>query len=226
MTGLWEKINQRLYAIVDRALNAHSLTLYDRYVRDVEAYRLQIEDSAARMYSGIEANKRRLVRHEDEAHLLSNRVDELALAGDQEMARLLQMEMDVKRELVATTRAQIANGQADYQQLLTGRQETRERLELMRGERPAVESLLAVIRAGELIESVELTLASLAQLGKESAIGELAGGIQRRLDMAEARWQMAAVDLGIDAASAAAKEARVADQLAERMRRLGLDESE
>jgi hypothetical protein len=89
-----------------------------------------------------------------------------------------------------------------------------------------VESLLAVVRAGELIESVELTLASLAQLGKESAIGELADGIQRRLEMAEARWQMAAVDLGIDAASKAAEEARVADQLAERIRRLGLDESE
>jgi hypothetical protein len=223
MTGLWEKINQRLHAIVDRALSAHSLALYDQYVRDVEAYRLQIEDSAARMVSGIEANKRRLARHEEEAR---SRVHELALAGDEEMARLLHMELDVKRELVATTRAQIANGQADYQQLLAGRQETRERLELMRGERPAVESLLAVIRAGELIESVELTLASLAQLGKESAVGELAGGIQRRLDMAEARWQMAAVDLGIDAASAEAEEARVADQLAERIRRLGLDESE
>jgi hypothetical protein len=37
---------------------------------------------------------------------------------------------------------------------------------------------------------------------------------------------MAAVDLGIDAASKAAEEARVADQLAERIRRLGLDESE
>ncbi len=226
MTGLWEKISQRLHAIVDQALSAHSLALYDRYARDVETYRLRIEDSAALMYSGIEANKRRLVRHEDEASLLSGRIDDLALAGDQEMARILQMELDVKRDLAVTTRAQIANGQADYQQLLTGRQQTIERLELIRGERPAVESLLAVIRAGELIESVELTLAGLVQLGKESAIGELASGIQGRLDMAEARWQMAAMDLGVDAALAAAEEARVGGQLAERMRRLGLDESE
>lgn len=226
MTDLWELINQKLHAIVDRALNARSLALYDGYLRDVEAYVDQVEDSAARMYAGAEANKRRLTQYEAEIVSMDARVDELILAGDDDAARMLQADLDAKRELAATTRAQIANQEADYRRLLAGREESKERLELMRGERPAVESLMAVIRAGQLVESIELTLGSLAQLGRESAIGEIAAGIQRRLYEAEARWQMAAASLEVDRASVEAEKAQVEDQLAERVKRLGLDEGD
>lgn len=225
MLSLWEKISQRLHAIVDRALEAHSLALYDQYVRDVEAYGRQIEESAATMYAGIQANKRRLVRHEEEAERLDRRIDELILAGEQDQARLLQGDLEVQQELVATTRRQIANQEADHRRLLVGRTETGERLQLMRGERPGVESLLAMVRAGQLMEQIELTLAGLAQLGEESAAGRIAAGIQRRFDEAELRWQMATADEQADAALEAAEESQVSDQLSERMRRLGLEEN-
>jgi phage shock protein A len=226
MLSLLEKISQRLHAIVDRALEARSLALYDQYVRDVEAYERQIEESAATMYAGIQANKRRLVRHEEEAQRLDRRIDELILAGEEEQARILQRDLEVQQELVATTRRQIANQEVDHGRLLVGRKETGERLQLVRGERPAVESLLAVIRAGRLMDQIELTLAGLAQLGEESAAGRIAGAIQRRFDEAELRWQMAAADIQADAAVEAAEESQVSDQLAERMRRLGLEEGD
>jgi hypothetical protein len=225
MLSLWEKISQRLHAIVDRALEARSLALYDQYVRDVEAYGRQIEESAATMYAGIQANKRRLVGHEEEAQRIDRRIDELILAGEEDQARILQSDLEVQEELIATTRRQIANQEADHRRLLAGRQETRERLQLVRGERPGVESLLAVVRAGQLMEQIELTLAGLAQLGEESAAGRIAAGIQRRFDEAELRWQMATADQQADAALEAAEESQVGDQLAERMRRLGLEEN-
>jgi phage shock protein A len=225
MLSLLEKISQRLHAIVDRALEARSLALYDQYVRDVEAYGRQIEESAATMYAGIQANKRRLARHEEEAQRIDRRVDELVLAGEEDKARILQRDLEVQQQLVATTRRQIANQEADHRRLLRGRKETDERLQLMRGERPGVESLMAMIRAGQLMEQIELTLAGLAQLGEESAAGRIAASIQRRFDEAELRWQMAAADLQADAALAAAEESQVDDQLAERMRRLGLEET-
>ena len=224
MASLWEKINQKLHAIVDRALNAHSLALYDQYVRDVEAYGRQVEDSAAAMYAGIQANTRRLVQHQATQRNLEGQVDKLLLAGDGEAARTLQGDLGALQQLVAATQAQIVHQDADYRRLLAGRQETRERLQLMRGERPAVESLLATVRAGELIERVELTLGNLAQLGADSAAGRIASGIQRRFDEAQARWQMAAASIGVDAASVEAEKSQIEDQLAERMRRLGLDE--
>lgn len=226
MTSLWEKINQKLHEIVDRALNARSLQLYDQYIRDVEAYRHQIEDSAATMYAGIQANQRRLARYRKELQTLNARIDEYVLAGQQDTARLLQGDLTVKQELVETTQNQILNQEADYQRLLTGRQETKERLQLMRGERPAVESLMAMLRAGELIENIELTLGSLAQLGQESTVGQVAADILQRFDEAEARWQMAAVKLGVDQVSEETEKAQIDSQLAERMRRLGIDENE
>ena len=225
MASLWEKISQKLHAIVDRALEARSMALYDQYVRDVEAYGRQVEESAAMMYAGIQANKRRLVRHKADEHRLDGRIDELTLAGDEESARMLQGDLEIQGGLVATTRAQIAKQEADYQLLLAGRQETGERLQLVRGERPAVESLLAVVRAGQLIEEIELSLGSLARLGEESAAGRVAVGIQRRFDEAETRWQMASMQMRAEEASEEAEKVQVESQLVERMRRLGLDES-
>jgi phage shock protein A len=226
LASLWERVNQRLHEIVDRALEAQSLALYDQYLRDVEAYGQQIEESAATMYAGIQANKRRLERHEGELARLASRVDAALAAGESDRARLLQADLAVQQELVETTRNQIANQEADRQRLLAGREETRERLRTMQAERPSVEALMAMIRAGRLAEQIEITLGSLAQLGAESAAGRVASGIQQRLDEAEARWQMIAGSLGIDPASVATEKAQLDDQLAERMRRLGLDQGE
>ncbi len=224
MLSLLEKIRQRLHTIVDRALQAHSLALYDQYVRDVEAYGKQVEEAAATMYAGIQANKRRLAGHVEEARRLDRRVDELLLGGGEQQARTMQDNLQTQQGLVAATQAQIEHQEADYRRLLAGRQETSERLQLMRGERPGVESLMAMLRAGQLMEQIELTLAGLAQLGEESAAGRIASRIQSRFEEAELRWQMAADDLQANAALAAAEKAQVSDQLAERMRRLGLEE--
>jgi phage shock protein A len=226
LASLWERVNQRLHEIVDRALEAQSLALYDQYLRDVEAYGHQIEESAATMYAGIQANKRRLERHESELARLAGRVDAALAAGESDRARLLQADLAVQQELVETTRNQIANQEADRQRLLAGREETRQRLQTMQAERPSVEALMAMIRAGRLADQIEITLGSLAQLGAESAAGRVASGIQQRLDEAEARWQMVAGSLGIDPVSVATEKAQVDDQLAERMRRLGLDQGE
>lgn len=225
MISLWEKINLRLHAIVDRALDARSITLYDQYVQDVQAYREQVEVSAATMYAGVQANKRRLAQYEEEQAALDGRVDELILDGYEEAARIAQGDLEAKKQLIATTRAQIANQEADHQRLLDGREQTVERLQVIRGERPAVESLLAVVRAGQLIEQIELSLGSLARLGQESGAGQIAAGILRRFDEAEARWQMATADLGVDEASVQAEKAQVDAQIQERIRRLGLDEA-
>jgi phage shock protein A len=223
LANLWERVNQRLHAIVDRALDAQSLALYDQYLRDVEAYGRQIEESAATIYAGIQANKRRLEGHEAELARLAARLEAAQAAGETDQARLLQSDLAIQEDLVGTTRNQIANQEADRGRLLAGREETRHRLQFMQAERPSVEALLAMIRAGRLAEQIELTLGSLAQLGAESAVGRVAGGIQSRLDEAEARWQLVAGDLGLDPASVAAEEAQIDDQLAERLRRLGLD---
>jgi phage shock protein A len=226
LAGLWERVNQKLHEVVDRALEAQSLALYDQYLREVEAYGQQIEESAATMYAGIQANKRRLERHEAELARLASRVDAALAAGESERARLLQADLAVQQELVETTRGQIANQEDDRQRLLAGREETRLRLQTMQAERPSVEALMAMIRAGRLADQIEITLGGLAQLGVESAAGRVASGIQQRLDEAEARWQMVAGSLGIDPASVATEKAQLDDQLAERMRRLGLDQGE
>lgn len=223
MASLWEQISQKLHSIVDRALDARSMALYDQYIRDVEAYRQQVEDSAARMYAGFQANKRHLETYRAEVERMDRRLQELLAAGETDAARILQIDLDARRQLAATTEAQIAHQEADYQRLLSGRQETVERLQTIQNERPAVESLLAVVRSGELMAQIELTLNGIAQLGEDSAAGRLAGGILRRFDEAEARWQAASARLGVDPVSVETEKAEIDAQLAERMRRLGLE---
>jgi phage shock protein A len=223
MNSLWEKINQKLHSIVDRALNASSLALYDQYIRDVEAYGRQLEDSAATIYAGIQANKRRLAQHISTMQDLEARVDPL-LAEDESAGRIMLNDLQVQRELVKVTQKQIENQQADYERLLTGREQTQDRLKVISGERPAVENLLAVVRAERLMQQIDNTLAGIALLGETSAAGQIAAGIQRRFNEAELRWQMAAGKLGLDQASVEAEKAQIDAQLTERMKRLGLEE--
>jgi phage shock protein A len=223
LASLWETINQKLHAIVDQALQQHSLALYDQYIRDVEAYRRQVEESAAMLYAGIQANRRRLEQHQATSASLDARLNRLLVQGDQDAARLAQIDLQVQQELVNTTQAQIAHQEEDYHRLLAGRQETQDRLTVSQAERPAVENLMAVIQATRLMEQIELTLAGLAGLGEGSAAGQMAAGLLQRFDAAEARWQMAASRIGIDAVAQQVEQAQIDDQLAERIRRLGLD---
>ncbi len=217
-----EKIGDRLHAAVDRALEDSSVALYDQSLRDMEEYIHHVEEAAVSMKAAAEGNKRRLTQHQAEADILDTRLNQLLTDGQTEDAQRVQQALNVKRQLIAETQAQIERQEEQHTALAHNWETLKERLSVLQGERGSVVALVALAKAQRTLGSIEHTLGGLTSLGGDSEIGAMAGHILQRLDEAEARLSLVDVDVEVTRAVAAIEEAQVEEQLMERRRRLGL----
>jgi hypothetical protein len=217
-----DKLGRKLHAFVDSALESSSVALYDQSLRDMEDYIRYVEEAAVGMKAAAESNRRHLARYQDEAEILGTRLDRLLAEDQEEQAQRVEQVLNVKRQQIADTEAQIERQEGQHLALAHNWQTLKQRLQVLRGERGTVEALVAVTRAEQAIGNIEHTLGGLASLGDDSEIGVMAGHILGRLDEAEARLALVDVDVEVARAVAAIEEARVEEQLLERRRRLGL----
>lgn len=227
MASTWqelkEKIGSTLHAIVDRALESSSVALYDQSLRDMQDYIAHVEEAAVGMKAAAEGNKRRLAQHQAEAEVLETRLNQLSAEGQTEQASRVQQALNVKRQQIADTQAQIERQEGQHVALAHNWQTLKERLKVLQGERGSVEALVALSGAQRLVGSIEATLGGLAGLGHDSEIGVVAGHVLQRLDEAEARLALVDVDAEVARAMAAIQEAQVEEQIEARRRRLGLE---
>jgi phage shock protein A len=217
-----ERVGQSLHAFVDGALESSSVALYDQSLRDMEDYIRHVEEAAVSMKAAAEGNTRHLARYQDEAQILEVRLDQLLAEGQAEQAQRVQQALEVKKQQIAATQAQVERQEGQHLALAHNWQMLKERLQLLQGERGTVEALVALTRAERAIADIERTLGGLARLGADSEIGVMAGHILQRLDEAEARLALVDVDVQVARAAAAIEEAQVEEQLLERRHRLGL----
>jgi hypothetical protein len=226
VTALWqewkEKIGDTLHAIVDRALENSSVALYDQSLRDMEDYIRHVEEATVGMKAAVEGNKRRLIEHQTEAEMLNTRLNDLLKEDQPEKAPRVQQALNIKRQQISETQAQIKRQEGQHAALAHNWQMLKKRLAVLQGERGSVVALMALTKARQAMGSIEYTLGGLASLGEDSEIGTMAGHILQRLHEAEARLTLVDVDVEVARAAAALEEARVEEQLLERRRRLGL----
>jgi len=217
-----EKISSSLHTIVDRALESSSVALYDQSLRDMESYINSVEEAAVSMKAAAEGNKRRLAQYRSEAEILKTHLDQLLAKGMTEKAARTQQALNIKQKQIAETQAQIERQEGQHETLTLNRQILKERLQVLQGERGSVVALMTMARAERAISSFEYTLNSLAGLGGHSKTGVMADHILQRLNEAEARLALVDVDTELSQAIESIEEARVEEQLGERLRRLGL----
>jgi archaellum component FlaC len=217
-----DRIGRKLHAIVDRALENSSVALYDQSLRDMEDYIVHVEEAAVGMKAAAEGNKRRLAQYQSEVDILDTRLNQLTAEDQAEQAQRVQQALNVKRQQIADTQAQIERQEEQHKALVHNWETLKERLRVLQGERGSVVALLTLARAERTIGNIEHTLGGLADLGTHSQIGAMAGHILQRLDEAEARLALVDVDAEVARAAAAIEEARVEEQLVERRRRLGM----
>ena len=217
-----EKISGELHAIVDRALESSSVALYDQSLRDMETYINSVEEAAVIMKAAAEGNKRRLAKYRSEAEILTTHLDQLLAKGETEEAQKTQQALNIKQKQIAGTQTQIERQEGQHEALMHNRQTLKERLQVLQGERGSVMALMTMAKAERAISSFEYTLNSLAGLGSHTKTGVMADHILQRLNEAEARLALVDVDTELTRAIESIEEARVEEQLAKRLRRLGL----
>jgi phage shock protein A len=206
-------ISANLHALVDQALKSNSMAVIDQYIRQVEDNLENLEDAAATVGGETKSIKRKLIDYEQKENELDRAVDAFLTEGNEAAATAAQSKLNSTQRLVETYQEQLVRLEAEFQQLLDAKVKLEARLATMKQQREELVALLELAKSKEVAVKAMKGLDDLMGSG-DADIGRLAQGIYARLDKATTATEIraASLDEQIDA------------QLAERKKRLGLNE--
>jgi phage shock protein A len=226
MASLLEKIrtliSANLHSLVDSALKANSMAVFDQYVREVEDNLDSLEDAVATVGGELKTLRRKKSDLDQQAAQLDRNIDLFLREGKEDLAMAAQSKLNSVSRLVQNYDEMIARQEAEFQSLKDARLKLEAKLTTVKQEREELQALLDLARSKELTAKAIKSLDALAGSG-DADIARVADGIRERLDKASARSEMLASSLDMQMDEVLEKGTLEA-QLAERKARLGLSE--
>lgn len=213
-------ISANLHAMVDSALKANSLAVFDHYVREVEDNLEDLEDAVATVGGELKSLRRRKADQEQKAAELDRSIDVFLREGKEDLALAAQSRLNSISRLVQNYDEMLERQEAEYQSLKDARLKLEAKLTTVKQEREELQVLLDLARSKELTAQTIKSLDGLMGSG-DADISRVAEGIRSRLDKASARSEMLAASLDTQMDEVLEKSTLEA-QLAERKSRLGL----
>lgn len=224
MASLMKKVQTliaaNLHAMVDAALKANSLAVFDQYVREVEDNLENLEDAVATVGGELKSLRRRKADQEQKAAELDRSIDVFLREGKEDLALAAQSRLNSISRLVQNYDEMLERQEAEYQSLKDARLKLEAKLTTVKQEREELQVLLDLARSKELTAQTIKSLDGLMGSG-DTDISRVAEGIRNRLDKASARSEMLAASLETQMDEVLEKGTLEA-QLAERKARLGL----
>ncbi|MEJ2208670.1 MAG: PspA/IM30 family protein [Anaerolineae bacterium] len=225
MASLLKKVQTliaaNLHAMVDSALKANSLAVFDQYVREVEDNLENLEDAVATVGGELKALRRRKGDAEQRAAELDRNIDIFLREGKEDLALAAQSKLNSVNRLVQNYDEMLQRQEAEFQALKDARLKLEAKLTTVKQEREELQVLLDLARSKEITARAIKSLDDLMGSGDED-ISRVAEGIRLRLDKASARSEMLAGSLDAQMDQVLEKSTLEA-QLAERKARLGLE---
>lgn len=224
MATLFQKLRTlfraSLHEMADRAIEKSDLAVYDEYIRQAERELEEFRRTIEPMFAQVRTTKRRRDALADKAARLDWEVDHYLKAGKRTEAMVTQKQFSSTMELIKTYDGSLARQVAAAEQLkdidvkLTGR------LAIAKQEREELAFLLQMAQAKEASTRAMRSLDSLVGAG-DSQLSTAAENIRRRLDHADAAWELqtSSLDNQLDSAM---QSMEVEAELAARMERLGI----
>ena len=213
-------ISANLHAMVDAALKANSLAVFDQYVREVEDNLEDLEDAVATVGGELKSLRRRKGDQEQKAAELDRSIDVFLREGKEDLALAAQSRLNSISRLVQNYDEMLERQEAEYQSLKDARLKLEAKLTTVKQEREELQVLLDLARSKELTAQTIKSLDGLMGSG-DADVSRVAEGIRSRLDKASARSEMLAASLDTQMDEVLEKSTLEA-QLAERKSRLGL----
>jgi phage shock protein A len=224
MASLLEKIQTliqaNLHAMVDSALKANSLAVFDQYVRDVEDNLENLQDAVATVGGELKTLRRKKSGLDQRASELDRNIDIFLREGKEELALAAQSKLNSVNRLIQNYDEMLQRQEAEFQSLQDARLKLEAKLTTVKQEREELQALLDLARSKELTAKTIKSLDDLMGVGDDD-ISRVAEGIRARLDKASARSEMLADSLDAQMDDVLEKSTLEA-QLAERKARLGL----
>ena len=224
MASLLEKIqtliSANLHAMVDSALKANSMAVFDQYVREVEDNLENLEDAVATVGGELKTLRRKKTGLDQRADELDRNIDIFLREGKEDLALAAQSKLNSVNRLIQNYDEMLERQETEFQNLKDARLKLEAKLTTVKQEREELQALLDLARSKELTAKTIKSLDDL--MGADDAdVSRVAEGIRARLDKASARSEMLAGSLDAQMDEVLEKSTLEA-QLAERKARLGL----
>ena len=213
-------IKANLHAMVDQALKANSLAVFDQYIRDAENNLDALEDAAATVGGNVKTLGRKVEQFQAESIKYDRDIDALLQQGKDDLAAAVQAKLNTTNKLLAEYRESYQKTQVEYQRLMDSKLKLEAKLTTIKQEREQMHELLDLAKAKERTVGAIRSLKDLDGVG-DADIARITEGIRSRLDQAEARAEIETSRLE-DQVDATLGKTELDMQLAERKKRLGL----
>jgi phage shock protein A len=225
MASLFSKIKTlvkaNLHEAADKALQKSDLAVYDDYIRQAEREFEQFRRTIAPMFAQIKTSRRRRDALADKAAQYDLMVDEFLTKGKRTQAMVTQKQFSSVMDLIKTYDASLERQVAAAEKLDDIRVKLEGRLAIAKQERDELGFLLQLAKSKEISTKAMRSLDSLVGYG-DGEVAQAAENIRRRLDHADAAWEVetSSLDHQLDDAM---QSLEVEAQLSRRMERLGID---
>lgn len=213
-------ITANLHALVDRALQANSVAVFDEYIRQAEGNLDDLEDALVTVKGQVKTLQRKYEIFQSEADQLDADIDRLLKAGKEDLAVAAQAQYNSKITLAEEFKKQYEKQEAEATKLADARLKLEAKLSTIKQEREQMIALLELAKSKEIAAKTIRSLDDLEGLG-DSDIARVTEQIRARLDRADAEVEVTSGKLEAQIDDVLGKE-RLTDQLEERKRRLGL----
>jgi phage shock protein A len=217
-------IKANLHAMVDKALDNNSVAVLDEYIRQAEDNLDDLEDALVTVKGQVKTLQRKYVAMKAEAEELDRDIDRLLRLGKEDLAIVAQNQFNSKMDLAEEYQVQYERQKVEADKLADARLKLEARLRTIKQERTHVLGLLELAKTKEIAAKSMKSLDALEGVG-DSDISRVADKIRARLDRADAEVEMRADRLSSRMDDVLGKD-KLVGQLAERRRRLGLEEDE
>lgn len=225
MASLFKKlrtlIKANLHEAADKALQKSDLAVYDEYIREAEREFEQFKSTIAPMFAQIKTSRRRREALADKAAELDLMVDKFLQLGKKTQAMVTQKQFTSTMEMIKTYDQSLERQVNAAEKLDDIRVKLEGRLAIAKQEREELGFLLQLAKSKELSTKAMRSLDSLMGQG-DMEVAQAAENIRRRLDHADAAWEVETQSLD-NQMDDAMQSLEVEAELARRMERLGIN---
>jgi phage shock protein A len=224
MASLFQKLRTlfraNLHELADRAIQKSDLAIYDEYIRQAERELETFKRTITPMIAHVKTTKRRRDVLADQAAKLDAMVDHYLVNNQRTEAMVTQKKLSSTLDLIRTYDGSLERQVLAAEKLRDVEVKLEGRLGIARQEREELAFLLELAKAKEVSTKAMRSLDSLMGEG-DTEVAQAAENIRRRLDHADAAWEVQAssLDTQLDDAMASME---VEAELAARMERLGI----
>jgi phage shock protein A len=225
MATLFQKLRTlfraNLHDLADRAIEKSDLAIYDDFIRQAERALETFKKTINPMIAQVATTRRRREALADQAARLDAAVDHFLMQNKRTEAMVTQKRLSSTLELIKTYDSSLERQIAAAEELRDVETKLEGRLAIARQEREELSFLLELAKAKEVSTQAMRSLDSLMGQG-DSEVARAAENIRRRLDHADAAWEVQASSLD-NQLDDAMHSLEVEAELAARMERLGIE---